>query len=74
MLIDLIRVTDLYHNEAVLYKQLRPGMGTGSPYADCIVKMKVRIEIDGKIAFSHEDALSTKIDNKSCATYDLEEY
>lgn len=57
-----------------MYKQLRQGEGTGSPYSDCKVTLKVRVEIDGQITFSHDDPLATKIDASSSATYDLEEY
>lgn len=34
-ILELTRVIDLYHDETVLYKELRAGEGTGSPYNDC---------------------------------------
>ena len=72
-LLNLTRVVDLYHNETALYKELRPGEGTGSPYNDCTVKMKVRIEVDGQIVFSHDEPLEIKEDTPH-AEWDLELY
>lgn len=57
-----------------MHRSLRKGDGTGSPYSDCIVWIKVRIETpDGEILFSHDDPLSTDL-STACAQYDLEQY
>jgi len=51
----LIRVTDLYRDGKVIYKSLRKGQGTASPYSDCYVSLKVCVEIDGEKKFEHEN-------------------
>ena len=43
-LISLCPVCDLYHNGQVFYKTMKKGNGTASPYADCIIHLKVKIE------------------------------
>lgn len=71
----LTRVKDLYNNGSVFYRQLREGEGTGSPYSDCVVTLKVRIELekDG-VMFTHDDPLSYDVTDTGTATYDLEQY
>lgn len=49
-------------------------MGAGSPYADCLVVLKVQIEVGGEIMFTHKDPLNTKVDLETAALYDLEKY
>lgn len=47
----LVRVEDLYRDGKVIYKSLRKGQGTASPYSDCYVSLKVCVEIDGEKKF-----------------------
>lgn len=61
-----------------MYRTLRKGEGTASPYNDCIVTLKIRIETSEKILFTHQNPLDTEIadlgDALLSATYDFEEY
>ena len=40
-LFKLVKIYDLYRDQTVMYRQLRPGVGAGSPYADSLVVLKV---------------------------------
>jgi hypothetical protein len=44
-----------------MYRTLRKGEGTASPYNDCVVTLKIRIETSDKILFTHENPLETKV-------------
>lgn len=77
----LNKVEDLYRDGLVFYKTVRSGEGTGQPYYDCRVVLKVNIEIDGKQVFCHQDPLGIELteeakglSNEFYACYDLEEY
>jgi hypothetical protein len=69
-----VKVTDLYGDGSALYRTLRRGEGTGKPYSDCIVTIKVRVESNNKTLFTHKNELSTDIQTEECAVYDLEQY
>ena len=43
---SLVRITDLYRNGSIYYQTLSKGTNTASPYSDCVVSMKVKIEVD----------------------------
>lgn len=83
----LNKVEDLYKDQQVFYKTIRYGEGTGQPYQDSRVVLKVSIEIDGQLAFAHKEPLSIELkqssdeerkhlelNNEYYAYYDLEEY
>ena len=62
-----------------MFRSLRLGVGTGSPYIDCIVTLKVKIQIGDKLMFAHEDfdeidLPENQISSTKCAQYDLEKY
>jgi len=52
---ELVRVEDLYKDRTTFYKTLKKGHGSASPYMDCLVALKVKIEIDGEIKFCHNN-------------------
>lgn len=68
----LVRITDLYKNGSIYYQTLSKGTNTASPYSDCIVSLKVRIEVDNKEMFCHPNPL--EVDLKDSTSYDLEQY
>lgn len=70
-LLKMQRVDDLYYDQSVFVRSLRPGQGSASPFNDCSVTLKVKIQIDGKEEFCHKDPLATDGDS---AFYDLEKY
>ena len=47
----LVRVEDLYRDKKVIYKTIRKGDGTASPYSDCYISLKVKVEVDGELKF-----------------------
>ena len=72
---QLVTVFDLYNDQSLFCKTLAKGTGSASPYADCIVKIKVKIEVDGVEVFCHPNPLSLEdVPDSECATYDLEKY
>ena len=44
----LCAIQDLYKDKTVFYKSLKRGQGTASPYYDCRVTLRVKIDIDGE--------------------------
>jgi hypothetical protein len=52
---ELVRVDDLYRDTTTFYKSLVKGVSTASPYMDCLVALKVKIEVDGEVKFCHTD-------------------
>ena len=75
------KVEDVYNDRTTFVKTIRMGQGTGQPYFDCHVVLKVSIEIDGALVFNHKDPLTTslpdeeeKTSNEYYASYDLEDY
>lgn len=44
----LCAIHDLYRDKSVMYKSLKKGQGTASPYYDCRVTLRVKIDIDGE--------------------------
>ena len=44
----LCAIHDLYRDKTVFYKSLKRGQGTASPYYDCRVTLRVKIDIDGE--------------------------
>ena len=54
----LQKIEDLYRDQTTFYKTLRRGEGTASPYHDCKVTLKIKIEVDGVEVFCHKDPLS----------------
>jgi len=44
----LCTIHDLYKDKSVFYKTLKRGQGTASPYFDCRVTLRVKIDIDGE--------------------------
>jgi hypothetical protein len=73
----MCRVTDLYHDGSVIYKSLRKGKGSASPYHDSLVVLKVKLEVDGEVKFCHENPLAEvgEAENPDHqAAYDLEQY
>lgn len=44
----LCAIWDLYRDKTVFYKSLKRGQGTASPYYDCKVTLRVKIDIDGE--------------------------
>lgn len=44
----LCTIHDLYRDKSCFYKSLKKGQGTASPYYDCMVTLRVKIEIDGE--------------------------
>lgn len=80
-LIKMSKVEDVYGDRTTFVKTIRMGQGTGQPYFDCHVVLKVSIEIDGVQVFCHKDPLTTTIPDEEgkeaseyFASYDLEEY
>ena len=71
---SLCKITDMYRDGTTFYKTLRKGEGSGSPYYDCKVTLKVRIEVDGEEKFCHSQFESMDAGDEECATFDLEEY
>ena len=53
----MCRVTDLYQDQSCVYKSLRKGKGSESPYCDSLVVLKVKLEVDGEVKFCHENPL-----------------
>ena len=60
----MCKVEDLYNDQKVFYKTIRVGQGTGQPYYDANVTLKVSIEIDGKVVFHHKEPLSIDLSSK----------
>lgn len=44
----LCAIHDLYRDKTVFYKSVKGGQGTASPYYDCKVTLRVKIDIDGE--------------------------
>ena len=44
----LCAINDLYKDKTIFYKSLKRGQGTASPYYDCKVTLRVKIDIDGE--------------------------
>lgn len=44
----LCTIHDLYKDKTCFYKSLKKGQGTASPYYDCMVTLRVKIDIDGE--------------------------
>ena len=44
-LLKLLKVVDLYRDQTVMYYQRERGIGSASPYSDCVVTIRVRIVI-----------------------------
>ena len=44
----LCAIFDLYKDKTIFYKTLKKGQGTASPYKDCRVTIRVKIDIDGE--------------------------
>lgn len=75
----LARVRDLYRNQSVFVKTITLGEGSASPYFDCFVTLRVRIDVDGenkldqfKIGVVAE--ANTEIIGGMSSEYDLEHY
>ena len=49
----LVRIEDLYKDRTTFYKTLKKGESSASPYMDCLIAIKVKIEIDGEVRFCH---------------------
>lgn len=47
-LISLGKIEDMYRDQKVFYKTLVKGQGSASPYYDCKVTLRVKIEVDGE--------------------------
>lgn len=60
-ILKMCKVEDLYNDQQVFYKTIRLGQGTGQPYYDCFVTLKVSIEIEGQVVFHHKDPLSIEL-------------
>lgn len=75
----LCAILDLYKDKTVYYKTLKRGQGTASPYYDCHVTLRVKIDIDGENKIDQfevgqvEEAKVEIIAGES-SPYDLEEY
>ncbi len=75
----LCAILDLYKDKTVFYKTLKRGQGTASPYYDCHVTLRVKIDIDGENKIDQfevgqvEEAQVEIIAGES-SPYDLEEY
>ncbi|MFM7857079.1 MAG: hypothetical protein ACKO96_35430, partial [Flammeovirgaceae bacterium] len=60
----------MYRDQTVMYHQIERGSGSASPYADCVVTIRIRIVIDNKIVYSNFAGEG----EDSEAVYDLENY
>ena len=75
----LCAIWDLYKDKTVFYKSLKRGQGTASPYYDCKVTLRVKIDIDGENKIDQfevgtlEEGQVEIIAGES-SSYDLEEY
>lgn len=80
-LMKVNKVEDVYGDRTTFVKTVRMGEGTGQPYFDCHVVLKVSIEIDGVLVFCHKDPLTTSLPDEETktgseyfASYDIEDY
>lgn len=64
----------MYKDGSIFYKTLQKGTGTASPYADCVISMKVSIQHDGKDIFRHPNPFDKEVVEDESATWDLERY
>ena len=75
----LCMIQDMYKDKTVFYKSLKKGQGTASPYFDCKVTLRVKIDIDGETKIDQfevgtvEEAQIEIIAGDS-SSYDLEDY
>jgi hypothetical protein len=72
----LVRVDDLYRDTSTFVKSIQKGQGTASPYNDCVVYIKVKIEVDGDIKYCSPNFEELEVweEGIDCLRYDLEEY
>ena len=76
----LCAIWDLYKDKTVFYKSLKRGQGTASPYYDCKVTLRVKIDIDGENNIDQFEVGTTmeegqvEIIARESSNYDLEEY
>ena len=75
----LCAIQDLYRDKTVFYKTVKRGQGTASPYYDCRVTLRAKIEIDGEIKVDQFevgvlDEAGVEIIGGMSSPYDLEEY
>lgn len=75
----LCAIQDLYKDKTVFYKSLKRGQGTASPYYDCRVTLRVKIEIDGETKLDQFEVgtveeCQVEIIGGGSSCYDLEEY
>lgn len=75
----LCTIHDLYRDKTVFYKSIKRGQGTASPYHDCKVTLRVKIDIDGEtkldqfeVGVIEESKVEIIAGESSC--YDLEDY
>ena len=81
----LVRIEDLYKDRTTFYKTLKKGESSASPYMDCLIAIKVKIEIDGEVRFCHQnfdrldysnedESFIQQLSENEIGKYDLEEY
>ena len=75
----LCAIHDLYRDKTVFYKSLKRGQGTASPYYDCRVTLRVKIDIDGETKIDQFEVgvmeeSKVEIIAGDSSPFDLEEY
>ena len=78
-LLSLGKIEDMYRDQKVFYKTLVKGQGSASPYYDCKVTLRVKIEVDGEVKedmfkIGKIEEFNTEVVAGDCLVYDLEEY
>ena len=78
-LLSLGKIEDMYRDQKVFYKTLVKGQGAASPYFDCKVTLRVKIEVDGEtkedmFKIGQIEEFGTEVVAGDCLVFDLEEY
>ena len=78
-LLSLGKIEDMYRDQKVFYKTLVKGQGSASPYYDCKVTIRVKIEVDGEtkadmFEIGQIEQFGTEVVAGDCLIYDLEEF
>ena len=78
-LISLGKIEDMYKDEKVFFKTLVKGQGSASPYFDCKVTLRVKIEVDGELKtdmfkIGQLEEFGAEVVAGDCHLYDLEEF